>query len=167
MYQSIQLTNTTPFAKSSGHRPQWRLGFRLIVLVFASFALSPAAWAVSPPPVGGYPGQNTATGDNALFSLTTGTDNTAIGFNALFNNTTGNNNTATGNQTLALNTTGVANTAIGFDALFHNTTGGDNTAIGYNALTSNSTGGSNTAIGYSALLATQASTTRPPVLMRS
>ena len=61
----------------------------LIALALVCFGLSPAARAVVPPPDGGYPGSNTAEGDNALFSLTTGTGNTAIGFDALFSNTTG------------------------------------------------------------------------------
>jgi hypothetical protein len=69
-----------------------------------------------PPPVGGYSGGNTATGDYALFSLTTGTRNTAIGF-----------------QALNTNTTGGRNTAIGFGALLDNTTGKNNIALGYTA----------------------------------
>src|SRR5258708_29013220 len=48
------------------------------------------------PPDGGYPGDNTAEGDNALLNLTTGLDNTAIGSQALLNNSTGNDNTANG-----------------------------------------------------------------------
>ena len=44
----------------------------LIAGVFACFAISPMAKAVVPPPDGGYPGFNTAEGQNALFSLTTG-----------------------------------------------------------------------------------------------
>jgi hypothetical protein len=51
--------------------------------------LPPVAQAVNAPPDGGYPGQNTAEGDDALFSLTTGTGNTAIGFQALFGTLTG------------------------------------------------------------------------------
>src|ERR1700751_481876 len=39
--------------------------------------------AVNPPPDGGYPGENTAEGTNALLSLTSGIDNTAVGFDAL------------------------------------------------------------------------------------
>src|SRR6266550_3844166 len=72
----------------------------LIPLVFVCFALSPRAQAVVPAPDGGYPGQNTAEGTQALFSLTTGIFNTADGFHALFSNTTGIINTATGNQAL-------------------------------------------------------------------
>jgi len=64
--------------KSIGRSPL-RLGFLLIGLALAWFALSPPAQAVTPPPDGGYPGFNTAEGDNALFSLTTGTNNTATG----------------------------------------------------------------------------------------
>ena len=58
----------------------------LIPLVFACFTLSPRAQAVSPPPDGGYAGGNTAEGQNALFSLTTGGFNTAVGFFALRSN---------------------------------------------------------------------------------
>src|SRR5438477_9362268 len=66
------------------------------LFAFACFALSSTAQAqLSPPPDGGYPDQNTAEGDNALFSLTVGGDNTAIGTNALYSNWGGNANTAT------------------------------------------------------------------------
>ncbi len=41
-------------------------------------------------------GGNTATGNAALFSNTTGFHNTANGYHALYSNTTGNNNTALG-----------------------------------------------------------------------
>jgi hypothetical protein len=120
--------------------------------VLAAFALSPTAQAqLSPPPDGGYAGDNTAEGTDALFSLTTGTDNTAIGFDALFGNTTGDSNTATGSIALMSNTTGVRNTANGFAALNSNTTGERNTATGRAALTFNTTGNNNTADGHDAL----------------
>jgi hypothetical protein len=91
--------------------------------------------AVSPPPDGGYPNQNTAEGEDALFRLTTGFDNTANGFQALFNNTFGSANTATGRSALHSNTTGNNNTATpGFGALSLNRTGDDNTATGGDAL---------------------------------
>ena len=64
----------------------------LIALTLGCFGLSPQARAVDPPPGGGYPNQNTAEGDDALFSLTTGADNTAMGFDALDSNTTGSDN---------------------------------------------------------------------------
>jgi len=124
----------------------------LIPLVLAAFVLSPMAQAqLSPPPDGGYAGDNTAEGTDALFSLTTGTENTAIGFDALYSNTTGDSNTATGSIALSSNTTGVRNTANGFVALNSNTTGERNTATGRAALTSNTIGNNNTADGHDAL----------------
>src|ERR1700730_2578685 len=102
----------------------------VLLLALSCFALSPApkAFGVSPPPDGGYPGNNTAEGDNALFSLTTGSYNTANGDNSLFSNTTGASNTANGSQALQSNTTGYNNTANGVAALFSNTTGTNSTA---------------------------------------
>ena len=123
----------------------------LIALVLACFALSPAVQAVSPPPAGGYPNNNTAGGDQALFSNTTGADNTVTGFQALFKNTAGGSNTANGAFALFSNTTGVGNTATGDLALFRNTTGTNNTATGFQALLSNTTGLANTANGAFAL----------------
>lgn len=120
-------------------------------LAFAGFALSPRAQAVSPPPDGGYPYLNTAEGDDALFSLTTGSGNTAAGFDTLYSNTTGSLNTAGGANALFSNTTGTENTAIGFDALNINRTGSNNTAIGVFALAINSSGNNNTAEGLGAL----------------
>jgi trimeric autotransporter adhesin len=102
---------------------------------------------------GGNPGccGNTAIGDSALFSDTTGIANTATGFTAMFNNTTGFNNTANGVAALYHNTTAERNTGIGTNALFSNTTGNNNTAIGDTALFSNTTGSPNTATGAFAL----------------
>src|SRR5437667_151522 len=127
----------------------------LTVLVFAltCLALSPTpnAFGVLPPPDGGYPNFNTAEGDNALFSLTTGSANTAIGYQALFRDTTGVDNIANGFNALYGNTTGSSNTANGAGALYNNTTGSSNTANGANALLSNTTGLWNTANGINAL----------------
>jgi hypothetical protein len=125
--------------------------FILVLLTLVSLALSPRSHAVSPPPDGGYPGANTAEGDSALFSLSTGGSNTAIGADALFSNTGGSSNTAVGVQALVSNTTGNSNTAIGVDALLSNTTGRENTAIGVDTLLSNTTGNDNAASGYQAL----------------
>jgi hypothetical protein len=134
-------------------RSPLRYGLFLIPLVLAAFAFSPTAQAqLSPPPDGGYNGNNTAEGTDALFSLTTGPDNTAIGFDALYSNTTGDSNTATGSGALASNTTGIRNTANGFAALGSNTTGERNTATGRAALANNTTGNHNTADGHNALI---------------
>jgi hypothetical protein len=93
---------------------------------------------------------DTAIGNDALFSNTTGGNNTAIGVLALEANTTGIENTATGAGALRLNTTSSDNTANGFEALFNNT-GQANTATGAFALQSNTVGPDNTATGDEAL----------------
>ena len=134
-------------------RSPFRNGLFLVSLVLAWCALSPQTEAVSPPPDGGYPGNNTAEGTDALFSLTTGPDNTAIGFDALYSNTTGDSNTAVGSGALMGNTTGFRNTAVGYAALGSNTTGERNTATGRAALANNTTGTHNTASGQNALFA--------------
>ena len=85
----IRLKKTTPI---------WVLAF-----VLAWFALSPTTQAVVPPPDGGYPGFNTAEGQNALFGLTTGVANTAVGWFSLFSDTEGGYNTAVGAGTLLFN----------------------------------------------------------------
>jgi len=68
----------------------------VVALALACFVLAPNAPAVVPPPDGGYPGFNTAEGESALLSLTSGTYNTAIGFLSLQEVTTGAHNTAVG-----------------------------------------------------------------------
>jgi hypothetical protein len=139
----------------------------LTILTFLCFA-APKAQAVVPPPDGGYPGFNTAEGQNALFSLTTGAANTANGWFSLFSNAEGNFNTATGAgallfntarentafgaAALLFNTNGVANTAVGTAALLENTEGIENTATGDSALHNNTTGSNNTANGFQALV---------------
>jgi hypothetical protein len=125
----------------------------LILLLLACAGVSSKMQAVSPPPDGGYPGSNTAEGQAALFSLTTGTGNTATGFKALFRNTTGFSNTANGSAALFSNTTGNSNTAIGNGALANNTTGAANVAVGLGALAAETNGVSNTAVGNNALVA--------------
>jgi hypothetical protein len=123
---------------------------------------------------------NTAAGQSALFSNTTGFDNTAAGQNALYANTTGYWNTAAGQGALQANTgndtctgsgnplscctgtgagnCGTGNTAAGSGALQANTTGYYNTAAGAAALFSNTTGFYNTAAGQGALAANQTGT---------
>jgi trimeric autotransporter adhesin len=140
---------------------------RLFLIPLLACSLLISAKAVSPPPDGGYPGGNTAEGQNALLSLTTGTYNTGVGFSSLSvittgkSNTavgagtllanTGDNNTATGAGTLLSNTTGSFNTANGAFALFTNATGTSNTSNGAFSLLNNTTGVENTANGYRAL----------------
>ena len=121
-----------------------------IVFVLACLAPLPAAQAVQPPPDGGYPGGNTAEGQNALLSRTTGGFNTALGWFSLKSLTTGSYNTGVGAGTLVLNT-GDSNTAVGTGALLLNTAGFQNTADGAFALFSNTTGFQNMATGAFAL----------------
>ncbi len=116
----------------------------------ACFAVLPKAQAVSPPPDGGYPNFTTAEGQNALFSLTTGSANTAVGWYSLWSNAVGSFNTATGAGSLLFNTAD-QNTAFGAVALLSNTTGMFNTANGAFALFSNTTDSFNTATGFQAL----------------
>jgi hypothetical protein len=123
----------------------------IFIAIACSFlVLEHSAHAVTPAPDGGYPGGNTAEGQNALLSLTTGTYNTAIGFLALGSDTTANFNTALGAGALLANTAD-NNTAIGAGALLSNTEGDRNNVCGVFALSSNTTGGANNAIGYKAL----------------
>ena len=91
--------------------------FAALALVCFAALSTPNAFGVTPPPDGGYPGGNTAEGDNALLSLTSGTNNTAVGANALRDDTTGGYNVAIGEAALANNTTGFQNMAIGAGAL--------------------------------------------------
>jgi len=99
---------------------------------------------------------NTAFGNGALLSNTTGTKNTAVGFQSLSANT-GVNNTALGYQSLNFNTSGNNNTSIGLTALFRNTTGTSNTAIGLESLYNNVSGSENTALGKWSLYSNTAS----------
>jgi hypothetical protein len=143
-------------------RRQWR-ALTIIPLLCGSILLCSASLAAD----GGLGNGNTAEGDNALNSLTSGAANTAIGDSALLSDTTGSANTASGFQALERNTTGINNTATGTQALFvnngsnntadgfntllRNTGGVQNTAVGSEALFNNSTGNANTAVGYIAL----------------
>src|ERR1039458_5356195 len=97
---------------------------------------------------------NTAIGDLALASVTTGTENTAAGYDAL-NQTTGCCNTAVGASALTTNITGTASTAVGYQALT-SATGSPNTAMGYDAAEYVTSGTHNLAIGYDAMTGTSA-----------
>ena len=101
----------------------------LITFALVCLALVQNMQAVVPPPDGGYPGFNTAEGQKALFSLTTGVGNAAVGWYSLFSNTDGSFNTALGAGTLLSNigdqntSEGTQNTAIGAAALLFNNSG--------------------------------------------
>jgi hypothetical protein len=157
----------TKLINTSTELPRKHPRSAFILFALACFALLPSIQAVVPAPDGGYPGGNTAEGQAALLSLTSGANNTAVGWlslrtvtdgqlntaigaGTLFANT-GNLNTATGAAALFSNTIGFDNTASGSLALFHNTIGNNNTANGASALFSNAEGGANTAIGDHAL----------------
>src|SRR5215469_9596588 len=124
--------NTTIFTVSNPiNNSLSRCALILIPFALMCIAFLPKAGAVSPAPDGGYPGSNTAEGDGALQSLTSGVSNTAVGFQALFSDTGGSNNTAIGIGALGSNMNGNDNTANGFGALLLNTAGADNTATGF------------------------------------
>src|ERR1700741_1737907 len=86
------------------------------ILALGCLAVPPIAQSVSPPPDGGYPGGNTAEGQNALFGLTSGAYNTAVGYLSLQSDATSPFNTALGAGTLFANTAD-QNTAVGAGAL--------------------------------------------------
>src|SRR5262245_41353327 len=115
--------------------PLWR-GFLLIPLVLVCFAFAPQTRAVVPPPDGGYPGFNTAEGDQALFLLFGGFGNTALGWRSNFSAVGASFNTGAGAGTLVLNTAD-ANTGVGAAALLLNTEGERNTAVGAAAMVNN------------------------------
>ena len=123
----------------------------LMAVLIVCLASVQSAQAVVPPPDGGYPGNNTAEGQDALLSLTTGVNNTAVGWFSLKSNRNGQFNTAVGAATLFSAVGASRNTAIGGAALFSNTNGFSNTAVGALALWSNTSGAANTAIGDNAL----------------
>jgi Chaperone of endosialidase len=139
-------------------RTRWSFLFSLLASMYA--ALFSTANAVTPAPDGGYPYDNTAEGDMALYRLQSGVgSNTAVGSSALQQDETGNFNTAVGAYALFADTTGAHNTAIGSNSMDSYTTGNENTAIGYEALggvadangNPASTGSYNTATGSQAL----------------
>jgi Chaperone of endosialidase len=118
--------------------------------VWACFALSGGARAVSPTPDGCYPLFTTAEGCNALEFLTTGIGNTAIGWYSLSKTDSNSFNTGLGAGALCLNM-GDANTAVGTAAMLKNFSGFENVANGYEALLYNISGSYNDAVGAFAL----------------
>jgi hypothetical protein len=86
----------------------------MIIFTLISIAVLAVAQAVVPPPDGGYPGFNTAEGEDALLSLPPngGIANTAVGWSALGNTSGASLNTAMGAGALLANN-GEQNTATG------------------------------------------------------
>ena len=97
---------------------KFTMKIKISVSTLLIFALFQIAEGVTPAPEGDYPGFNTAEGQNALFSLSTGVGNTGVGWFSLFSNTDGSYNTALGAGTLLFNAgnqntgEGIQNTAI-------------------------------------------------------
>jgi len=91
---------------------------------------------------------NTALGNGALASSTSGLNNTAVGETALYSNTTASNNTAVGYQAGYSGTTAGSNTFLGYRAGYAVVTGDQSTFLGYNAGTA-TTGTENLFIGAS------------------
>ena len=97
--------------------------FTTVLSALVCFGLMPGAKAVEPAaPDTALPGGNTADGQFALLSLTTGTFNSAFGF-----------------ESLLILTDASFDTGIGAGALLVDN-GGTNTAVGAGALLTNSTG---------------------------
>src|SRR5882724_6531056 len=103
----VKNMTTLHFNKTIGRSLSWRCGFVLVPLALVCFALvqNTQAQLPAPSPDGGYPGGNTAEGNNALLNVNTavGINNTAVGANALRDNTTGFYNVAVGSGALANN----------------------------------------------------------------
>jgi hypothetical protein len=177
MYPLNQLKTLVSCGRDPARSLPLRRGFLLIPLMLVCFALSPQTQAVnspdSPDPVSPPPVSNTADGQGALLSITTGIYNSAFGFFAslsqsdasfctavggaalLLNNAA--ENTGVGAGALLSNTTGLNNTGCGAFALFFNVGTGEvgsgsfNNAVGANSLLFNADGDSNNALGESAL----------------
>jgi hypothetical protein len=75
--------NTAFVSTTYIHRYLGKFGLRFMWSMVLCFALLRTAHAVNPPPDGGYPGGNTAEGQNALLELTTESCNTAVGYLSL------------------------------------------------------------------------------------
>jgi hypothetical protein len=125
--------------------------FVAVLSALACFAFLQTTQAVEPaaPTLAG---GNTADGQNALLSLTTGTFNSAFGFDAVVLISDASFDTGIGAGALLLDTAGT-NTAVGAGALLSNSTGSFNNAVGAFALFNNTTASFNNAHGRNALLA--------------
>lgn len=111
---------------------------------------------------------NTAVGNSALWSNTSGVSNIAVGASALFSNSTGNQNVVIGNSAASVfngdnivaigyramlnaNSSSYKSVAIGDSALYNNRAFGT-VGVGSMALHKNTTGSYNTSVGYQTLL---------------
>src|SRR6476659_10350244 len=110
--QSFDLDRVIGFLRNSTPMKITTRPLIMSALVLGCIAFFPNAQAVSPPPDGGYSGGNTAEGQNALLSLSSGTYNTAVGIYSLLSLTDGNFCTGIGAGTLLANTAD-QNTATG------------------------------------------------------
>jgi len=116
-----------------------------ILSVLACFALLPQTRADDP-----VPPSNTADGQGALGSVTTGLYNSAFGFLSVLSLSDANFDTGVGAGALLVDNGG-QNTAVGAGALFSTTTGSPNTAVGTFAMFFNVDGSSNAAVGDESL----------------
>src|SRR5438094_3243535 len=105
----------------------------------------------TPDPGGSLPTSNTADGQGALGSLTTGLYNSAFGFLSVLSLSDANFDTGIGAAALLVDNGGT-NTAVGAGALLNNSDGADNNAVGAFALFNNVSGFFNNAHGRNALL---------------
>src|SRR5207248_9512491 len=105
----------------------------------------------TPDPGGSLPTSNTADGQGALGSLTTGLYNSAFGFLSVLSLSDGNFDTGVGAGALLVDNGGT-NTAVGAGALLNNSDGADNNAVGAFALLNNVSGFFNNAHGRNCLL---------------
>ena len=151
MYSLNQLKSLASCGRDPARSLPFRRGFLLIPLMLAGLALSQVQAAVETPDPGPLPAGNTADGQGALSSITSGQFNSAFGFFSLLVNTDAAFNTAVGAGALLVNNANT-NTAVGAVALLSNSTGENNTACGAAALLSNGSGNFNNAVGVNSLL---------------
>jgi hypothetical protein len=178
MYPLNQLKTLVSCGRDPARSLPFRRGFLLIPLMLVCFGLSPqiqAAAEPNTPDPGAKPVSDTADGQNALLSITSGgIHNSAFGFDALLSNTDADFSTAVGSAALLVSNApenvGVGcgalllnvapkNTAVGTFALFNNSGDPDETAglgvfnnsVGANSSFLNTIGSSNNVVGESAM----------------
>src|SRR5438093_1599601 len=159
MYPLNQLKTLVSCGRDPARSLPFRRGFLLIPLILVAFALcqqTQAAPNPETPDPGAKPLSNTADGQGALQSVTSGLYNSAFGFLSVLSNTNANFNTGIGAGALLLNNAN-ENTAVGAGALFSGTVANSCNAVGALALAGvgptppPNTGTANNAFGVSAL----------------